>query len=133
MIEFECKFLECDIPTINKRVYPKIEIKKALRLTRFPLFGEMGSNLTCEPTPSSKASHELVDCHFDGNTLIGDFRTLNTHAGQELEFLLSNGWFDLNCYMAPRGIGFISTDTDGNKVVTDYLLLAVDLYRREVT
>lgn len=99
-MKFKQKLIECDVPGINRRVYPKDEMENAIsriidRQKSKQLLGELdhptGDDDRSFSISIKEQSHQLIDFVFEGNTLMGIIEVLNTPNGEIVKNIINQG------------------------------------------
>ena len=103
-MEIECKILgELDHPNANGRVYPKVEMEKAIKdyLNSGRHYGELNPDYgeLSHPVSLSNISHEIKDINIVGEDVIGKIELLDTPQGKIAKDIIKAG-HDLK--LAPR-------------------------------
>lgn len=103
-MEIECKILgELDHPNTNGRVYPKVEMEKAIKnyLSSGGCYGELNPDYgeLSHPVTLSNISHKIKDINIVGEDVISKIELLDTPQGKIAKDIINTG-LDLN--FAPR-------------------------------
>ncbi len=129
MIKTDIKFLECDTPNQNGRIYPKVVMEKAV-LDYYPLIqgkrslgcfaSDIASYTNGGAFDASNCTHIITRLEFVNNMLFGDIEILSTPKGLLLQQIIDNP----DTLFGPRGRGHI----DANGVISNYQLHAIDVF-----
>jgi len=113
------KLQESDVENGNKRMYPEVvlrrEVDKYMNLVKAQrAIGELD-----HPDDSvinlRNASHMVIDIWWDGASVMGKVKVLNTPSGKILQALVDDG---VKLGISSRGLGSV-TDKGGSTVVQD--------------
>jgi hypothetical protein len=122
-------FGRCNEKNNNGRVYPTKVLESQLRqisslIKERRLCGELDHPQN-DTVKLSNASHLITNLEFRGDDLIGEAEILDTPAGLTAKALINGG---VKIGISSRGMGTLSEDSDGNKVVNeDFRLITFDL------
>lgn len=131
MIKTDIKFLECDTPNQNGRIYPTTVMEKAivdyyLLIQGKRSLGCFASDVTASNWTSPgwifvlDPTHLITRLELVNNMIIGDIEILATPKGALLQQIIDN---PDTCF-GPRGRGYV----DANGVVSNYELQAIDVF-----
>ncbi len=122
-------FGRCNEKNNNGRIYPTQVLAEQLKkvsplIQERRLCGELDHPQN-DTVRLSNASHLITKLEMKGNDLIGEAEILNTPAGLTAKALIEGG---VAIGISSRGMGTISEDAAGNKVVNDdFRLVTFDL------
>lgn len=127
-VYFKGKFQEAETVNKNKRMYPKTVLDANInRLDEAMKAGGLCGELD-HPTDSiihfGNASHKVTKLWWEGNTLMGEGRILNTPCGKILQSLVNDG---VRVGISSRGVGNGKVNEDGILVIGEsYKLITFD-------
>ena len=127
-VYFKGKFQEAETVNKNKRMYPKTVLGSNVdRLEEAMNAGGLCGELD-HPTDSiihfGNASHKVTKLWWEGNTLMGEGRILNTPCGKILQSLVNDG---VRVGISSRGVGNGKVNEDGILVIGEsYKLITFD-------
>jgi hypothetical protein len=122
-------FGRCNEKNNNGRIYPTTVLENQLKkvqplIQERRLCGEL-DHPSNDTVKLSNASHLITKLEIKGNELIGEAEILKTPAGLTAKALIDGG---VRIGISSRGMGTLSEDAQGNKVVNeDYRLVTFDL------
>ena len=122
-------FGRCNEKNNNGRIYPTAVLENQLAkvqplIQERRLCGEL-DHPSNDSVKLSNASHLITKLEIKGNELIGEAEILKTPAGLTAKALIDGG---VRIGISSRGMGTLSEDSKGNKVVNeDYRLITFDL------
>lgn len=122
-------FGRCNEKNNNGRIYPTTVLEGQLKkmqplIQERRLCGEL-DHPSNDTVKLSNASHLITKLEIKGNELIGEAEILKTPAGLTAKALIDGG---VRIGISSRGMGTLSEDAQGNKVVNeDYRLVTFDL------
>ncbi len=122
-------FGRCNEKNNNGRIYPTAVLESQLSkvqplISERRLCGELDHPQN-DTVKLSNASHLITKLDMKGNELIGEAEILKTPAGLTAKALVEGG---VKIGISSRGMGTLSEDHDGNKVVNeDFRLVTFDL------
>jgi hypothetical protein len=122
-------FGRCNETNSNGRKYPTKVMEGQLKkvqpmISERRLCGELDHPQN-DTVKLSNASHLITKLEMNGDELIGEAEILNTPAGLTAKALIEGG---VKIGISSRGMGTLSEDTDGSKVVNeDFRLVTFDL------
>lgn len=126
---FRGKFAQSDLPTANKRIYPRSlwerEIKRlAGKIAEGKVFGEL-DHPEDGKTKLQRSAILIQSLSLDKQgQVIGSFKVLNTSMGRELKAIVEGGGA---VGVSSRGYGSVRMNEDGHSVVQDdFTLLTFD-------
>lgn len=122
-------FGRCNEKNNNGRIYPTAVLESQLQkvqplISERRLCGELDHPQN-DTVKLSNASHLITKLEMKGDELIGEAEVLQTPAGLTAKALVEGG---VKIGISSRGMGTLSEDHDGNKVVNeDFRLVTFDL------
>ena len=122
-------FGRCNEKNNNGRIYPTAVLEGQLAkvqpmISERRLCGEL-DHPSNDTVKLSNASHLITKLQLKGDELIGEAELLNTPAGLTAQALVKGG---VKIGISSRGMGTLSEDSDGNKIVNeDFRLVTFDL------
>ncbi len=122
-------FGRCNEQNNNGRIYPTAVLEGQLKkvqpmITERRLCGELDHPQN-DTVKLSNASHLITKLDMKGDELIGEAEILNTPAGMTAKALVEGG---VKIGISSRGMGTLSEDSNGKKVVNDdFRLVTFDL------
>lgn len=122
-------FGRCNEKNNNGRIYPTVVLESQLKkvqplISERRLCGELDHPQN-DTVKLSNASHLITKLEMKGNELIGEAEVLSTPAGLTAQALINGG---VKIGISSRGMGTLSEDRDGNKIVNeDFKLVTFDL------
>lgn len=122
-------FLQGNVKNRNSRMYPTKMISESVdkyietKIKKNRAMGELNHPPGIEIN-LDRVSHVVVDLHMEGNNGIGKAKLLDTAKGQIAKSLINGG---CNLGVSTRGLGKLDENKNGEKIVSDYELVAIDI------
>ena len=126
----EGPFLQGDTLNRNGRIYPvpmlqsAIELFKKDKMRGVGVPGELNHPESSIQIDLDRVSHYITDLHMDGNTGVGRAKIATTPKGQIARAMINDGMI---LGVSTRGVGSLSHNDKGEKLVSDFELITVDI------
>jgi hypothetical protein len=123
-------FLQGDTLNRNGRIYPvpmlqtAIEAFKKEKMRGVGCPGELNHPESSIQIDLDRVSHYITDLNMDGNTGVGKAKIATTPKGQIARALIDDGMI---LGVSTRGVGSLSHSDNGDKLVSDFELVTVDI------
>lgn len=118
-------YLEAEVRNQNGNYYPLPVVEEAMnryheKISNGTAYGELNHPHKPE-IDLERISHKITDMYFDGNTVIGKAKLLNTDVGKTAQVLIKEG---VNLGVSLRALGSFNGKRE---MQNDFTLLAVDI------